>query len=233
MENPDPGFVSRFDSPETVLAREKMVRIQIAERGIRDPNLISALLKIPRHIFLPEEFRAHSYEDKAVPIGKDQTISQPYIVAYIVSQLEIGPSDRILEIGTGSGYLTAVLDLMGAKIVSSEILSDLHKKAILTLENWSPGFTKRNQVLSGDALLLSDTKDRFTKLVSSACFPRIPGEDSFVFESLQELGRAVIPVEFEKGLQFLLTLKKEKGRFLEIHRLPVKFVPLLGRTDLA
>ncbi|EID99763.1 protein-L-isoaspartate O-methyltransferase family protein [Leptospira licerasiae] len=232
MENPDLGFVSPFDDAETVLARERMVRTQISERGIKDPNLLSAFLKVPRHIFLPEKTREHSYEDKAVPIGEEQTISQPYIVAYIADQLHVRSGDTILEIGTGSGYLTAILDSLGAKLVSSEIVPELYERSSKVLENWSPGFTKRNKILFGDALLLAQTKEKFSKFVSSACFPKIPGPGSLIFESLLEEGVAVFPVEWKEDVQLLLTLQKKQNGFIETNRLPVKFVPLLGRTDL-
>ncbi|MGJ4746359.1 protein-L-isoaspartate O-methyltransferase family protein [Leptospira sp. SA-E8] len=232
MENPDLGFVSRFDDAGTVLARERMVRTQISERGIKDPNLISAFLKVPRHIFLPEKFREHSYEDKAVPIGEEQTISQPYIVAYIADQLKIRSGDIILEIGTGSGYLAAILDQLGAKLLSLEIVPELYERSLEVLEAWSPGFTKRNKLLFGDALLLTQTKGRFSKFVSSACFPKVPGPESLVIESLTEEGIAVLPVEWKEEVQLLLTLRKKQNRFQETNRLPVKFVPLLGRTDL-
>ncbi|MEI1276703.1 protein-L-isoaspartate O-methyltransferase [Leptospira venezuelensis] len=233
MENPDLGFVSRFDDAETVLLRERMVRTQISERGIKDPNLLSAFLKVPRHIFLPEKFREYSYADKAVPIGEEQTISQPYIVAYIADQLKVRSGDIILEIGTGSGYLAAILDLLGAKLLSLEIVPELYQRALGVLEDWSPGFTKRNKILLGDALLiLSRTKGKFSKFVSSACFPKIPGPRSFLFESLPEEGLAVLPVEWKEDTQLLLTLRKRQNRFEETNRLPVKFVPLLGRTDL-
>ncbi|GBF37243.1 protein-L-isoaspartate O-methyltransferase family protein [Leptospira johnsonii] len=232
MENPDLGFVSRFDDVGTVLARERMVRTQIAERGIKDPNLLSAFLKVPRHIFLPEKYREHSYEDKAVPIGEEQTISQPYIVAFIANQLKVKPGDTILEIGTGSGYLASILDLLGARLLSFEIVPELYERSLGVLETWSPGFTKRNKLLFGDALLLTQTKAKFSKFVSSACFPKIPGPGSFLFESLTEEGIAVLPVEWKEEVQLLLTLKKEQNRFEETNRLPVKFVPLLGRVDL-
>ncbi|EPG66367.1 protein-L-isoaspartate O-methyltransferase [Leptospira wolffii] len=232
MENPDPGFVSRFDSPETVLARERMVRHQISERGIRDRRILDALLKIPRHHFLPEEYREHSYEDKAVPIGGGQTISQPYIVAYLASQLDIRKSDSVLEIGTGSGYLTAVLDLLGAKILSLEILPDLYHAAVTRLEEWSPGFTERNRVECGDAILILKEKKTFSRIVSSACFPKEPEEGGFVSSLLEEGGIAALPVEAEKGQQYLLTLEKKHGLLRENKRLSVKFVPLVGRTDL-
>ncbi|TGL33735.1 protein-L-isoaspartate O-methyltransferase [Leptospira koniambonensis] len=232
MENPDLGFVSKFDDEGTVLARERMVRTQILERGIKDPNLLSAFLKVPRHIFLPEKFREYSYDDKAVPIGEEQTISQPYIVAYIADQLQVRSGDIILEIGTGSGYLAAILDSLGAKLISSEIIPELYERSLEVLESWSPGFTKRNKILFGDALLLTQTKGKFSKFVSSACFPKIPGPGSLVFESLPEEGTAVLPVEWKEEVQYLLTLRKKQNHFEETNRLPVKFVPLLGRIDL-
>ncbi|TGK06593.1 protein-L-isoaspartate O-methyltransferase [Leptospira semungkisensis] len=232
MENPKSDSSSSFDTPETILAREKMVREQIVGRGILDENLLSAFLKVPRHLFLPEEVRHLSYEDKAIPIGDEQTISQPYIVAYIVNRLRINSSDTVLEIGTGSGYLSAILDAMGAKILSLEIFPDLRRRAISVLETWSPGFTKRNRILQGDALLLSKGQVRFSKFVSSACFPKTPSEENPLFDSLEENGIAVLPVQFKDEYQFLLTLKKEKERLIETDRLSVKFVPLLGRTEL-
>lgn len=232
MENPDLGFVSRFDTAGTVLARERMVRTQISERGIKDPNLLSAFLKVPRHIFLPKQTREYSYEDKAVPIGEEQTISQPYIVAYVADQLQVRSGDTILEIGAGSGYLAAILDLLGAKLLSFEIVPELYERSLGVLESWSPGFTKRNKILLGDALLLTQTKGKFSKFVSSACFPKIPGQGSFLLESLPEEGIAVLPVEWKEEVQLLLTLRKKQNRFEETNRLPVKFVPLLGRIDL-
>ncbi|TGK02571.1 protein-L-isoaspartate O-methyltransferase [Leptospira langatensis] len=232
MENPKLDSSSSFDTPETLLLREKMVQEQIAGRGIRDERILAAFLKVPRHIFLPEEVRHLSYEDRAIPIGEEQSISQPYIVAYIVDRLQISSADTVLEIGTGSGYLSAILDAMGAKILSVEIFPELRRRAVSALEAWSPGFTNRNRILEGDALLLTKGKTRFTKFVSSACFPKIPSETSPLFDSLEENGIAVLPVELKENFQFLLTLKKEKGRLIETNRLSVKFVPLLGRTEI-
>lgn len=232
MENPDSGFVSSFDTPETVLAREKMVRVQIQERGIREQGLIDVLRKIPRHIFLPEEFRKFAYEDRAVPIGQDQTISQPFIVAYLASELEVRQKDRILEIGTGCGYLTAVLDYLGAEIQSLEILPELFRHATDCLERWSPGFTKRNRIECEDVMEFLPSERRFQKIVSSACLPRSPSKEGILFRSLEDDGLAVLPIEERKNIQFLITLEKRKDGFRERRRLPVKFVPLLGRTDL-
>ena len=100
------------ESPETLEARERMVQDQIFARGIRDPRVLEALRKVPRHRFVPPEMQPSAYEDSALPIGLGQTISQPYVVAFMTEALELKPQDRVLEIGTGSGYQAAVLSLL-------------------------------------------------------------------------------------------------------------------------
>ena len=119
---------SRADSaelPETREARERMVQEQIFARGIRDPRVLEALRKVPRHRFVPPEMQPSAYEDSALPIGLGQTISQPYVVAFMTEALELKPQDRVLEIGTGSGYQAAVLSLLAREVYSMEIVERL------------------------------------------------------------------------------------------------------------
>lgn len=229
MENPSFGPPPLFESPGTIAAREEMVRNQILSRGISDEEVLRVMRSVPRHLFLPPEKRTLSYLDKAVPIGFGQTISQPYIVAYILEQLSLSRGDRVLEVGTGSGYLTALLLELGADLVSVEIVPELHRRARETLEIWKSNRTKNRILFCGDAFEFAGRKNRYVRLVSSACLPAVPGREHPFFLCLAEEGIAVLPISQKKGIQFLVTLKKRNDLWKESHRIPVQFVPLTGK----
>lgn len=205
-----------------------MVRSQIAARGIRDPRILDAMTSIPRECFLPEEQVPFAYEDKPLPIGCGQTISQPFMVAWMSELLSILPGDRVFEIGTGSGYQTAVLDFLGAEIVSAEFFSELHRNALLHLEVWRPGFSKKHRLISGDGKEILRSEPRFEKILSCAAFPKIPDAGSSYFHALVPGGSFVFPTETPANGQRLVVGKRTLNGWSFRNHGGVRFVPLLG-----
>ncbi|PJZ68454.1 hypothetical protein CH373_16935 [Leptospira perolatii] len=214
-------------------ARDLMVRTQIEARGIQNSKVLEAMRKVQRHLFLPDDLQKYSYDDKAIHVGWNQTISQPYIVAYMSERLALEPGMTVLEIGTGTGYLTAILNELGVKIVSVEIVPELHKKAIQNLETWIPSFSKLQTVLLGDAYEVAEKFGAFDRLVASACFPTVPKSESPFFRHLKDLAKAVLPIEYNSEFQYLLTLQKKENSWVVLNRLPVKFVPLEGKGKVS
>src|SRR6267378_2246664 len=136
--------------PDLTAARQFMVSSQLRDRGISDPRVLDAMLRVPRHEFVPGPFRAQAYEDHPLPIGENQTISQPYIVAVMLESLQISPTDKVLEVGTGSGYVTALLAELAAQVFSVErhpTLADRARELLTAL-----GYTNV-RVLTGDGTL--------------------------------------------------------------------------------
>ncbi|EQA38003.1 putative protein-L-isoaspartate O-methyltransferase [Leptospira inadai serovar Lyme str. 10] len=233
MENHPLGPEPLFDSENSIAEREAMVKNQIIARGITDPFVIRAMRNVPRHLFLPSEYRHLAYLDKAISIGFGQTISQPYIVAYILGELSLLPKEKVLEVGTGSGYLTALLIEMKTEVVSVEIVPELYRRASEILELWSPGCTTNHQIRFGDAYEFAMQKDMFTRFVSSACLPKIPETIHPFFLCLREGGLAVFPISGTGNIQHLVTLLKRNDRWEEKRRIEVKFVPLTGKGGLS
>lgn len=203
--------------------REKMVQEQIERRGIKDKNVLEAMKKIPRHLFVPEEYINEAYEDYPLPIGEGQTISQPYIVAKMTELLEIKEGEKVLEIGTGSGYQAAVLAEMGAKVYTIEILPKLAEKAKKTLQSLGyEGVT----VLVGDGFKGYLQEAPYDKIIVTAAPEKIPEP---LIEQLKVGGKLVIPVgKYNQELK--LVNKKEEGIFVE-SVLPVRFVPMVGEVE--
>ncbi|EPG74410.1 putative protein-L-isoaspartate O-methyltransferase [Leptospira fainei serovar Hurstbridge str. BUT 6] len=232
MENHPFGPPPLFDSANSIAEREAMVKNQIIARGISDSSVIQAMRNVPRHFFLPSESRHLAYLDKAISIGFGQTISQPYIVAYILEKLSVSPKEKVLEVGTGSGYLTALLIDMKAEVVSVEIVPELHRRATEILELWFPGCTKIHRIRIGDAYEFAKEKGIYTRFVSSACLPKIPETIHPFFLCLRDGGLAVFPILGTGNVQHLVTLLKRNDRWEERDRIEVKFVPLTGRGGL-
>ncbi|TGM52951.1 protein-L-isoaspartate O-methyltransferase [Leptospira adleri] len=205
--------------------RERMVKSQIVSRGIRDHNVLSAMLSIPRECFVPSSYSSQAYEDKPLPIGCNQTISQPFMVAWMSSLLEIRKGDRVFEIGTGSGYQSAVLDFLGARIYSVEFFESLHDTAIQNLERWKPGCTKKHRFVSGSGPEVLKPGLFFEKMISCASLSELPSKESPYFRSLVPGGIFVFPSG--KKEQVLLIARRTLDDWsLEIKG-GVKFVPLL------
>lgn len=195
---------------------------QLKEKGIEDQSVLNAMDKVPRHLFLDGAFLKFAYSDMAFPIGSGQTISHPYTVAYQSSILEIKPGDKVLEIGTGSGYQTAVLLEMGAKVFSIERQKNLYQKTKSFLKQ----LNYKTDVFYGDGYKGLSQFAPFDKVIVTAGAPYIP-ED--LKSQLKIGGVMVIPVNSEEeGVQKMFCLHKlEEGHFRTIELEDFKFVPLL------
>jgi len=202
------------------MLREKMVKEQIIARGVKDKNVLDAMRKIPREEFVPEEERKYAYGDYPLSIGFSQTISQPYIVAFMTELLELTPDDRVLEIGTGSGYQAAVLAEIAKEVYTIEIIPELSKRAEETLERL--GY-KNVEFKIGDGFLGWNEFAPFDKIILTCAPKEIPKP---LIEQLKDGGRMVLPVG--EGFQYLKVVKKNKGKIKVDISIPVRFVPMLG-----
>jgi protein-L-isoaspartate(D-aspartate) O-methyltransferase len=201
--------------------REKMVRTQLAERGIRDPRVLDAMRAVPRHEFIPENLRPDAYEDRPLPIGEGQTISQPYIVAAMLDHLLLRPTDRVLEVGTGSGYVTALLSLLCAEVFSVERHAQLAAAADATLRRLGYANVK---IKVGDGSLGWSEYAPFDAILVSAATAQVPAP---LFEQLGEGGRMIIPVGAPDS-QELQLIRKINGQPNVSSREGCRFVPLVG-----
>lgn len=205
---------------ETARRRRAMVEEQLVSRGIKDYRVLETFLKVPRHVFVPQEYGELAYQDSPLPIGSGQTISQPYIVALMLELLELQPEDRVLEIGTGSGYQTALLAELAGEVYSVERIPELLARAQERLHRlrYTNVFLFR-----GDGSKGLPEFAPYDKIIVSACSRKI--YDAWV-EELKEGGIIVLPLEDERG-QNLVRVKKERGKLrLENHGGCV-FVPLI------
>ena len=203
-----------------VREREQMVAEQIERRGIKNPNVLRVLRATPRHLFLPEPVRANAYDDRPVPIGRGATISQPYIVALMTELLDAAPPDRVLEIGTGSGYQAAVLAQLARHVYTIEIVPELARSARDTLCR----LEYRNvTVREGDGYLGWPEQAPFDRIILTAAPPEIP---QLLIDQLARGGRLVAPVG--KGFsQELIVLEKKTGGAISRRSVAaVAFVPM-------
>ncbi|MFC1709233.1 protein-L-isoaspartate(D-aspartate) O-methyltransferase [Candidatus Omnitrophota bacterium] len=210
-----------FDYPK---AKEAMISEQIVARGIEDPKVLSAMRKVDRHLFVPVLFRGQSYRDGPLPIGHNQTISQPYIVAFMTEALELGPGDVVLEIGTGSGYQAAILAEIAKQVYTIEILKPLADESRERLSGL--GYTNI-QVKHGDGYLGWPEFAPFDKIIVTAAPDEIPVE---LINQLRVGGKMIIPVG--SFLQELYLITKTEDGFTKKAILPVRFVPMVKGEDL-
>ena len=200
--------------------RDRMVRTQIAARGIEDPDVLAALRAVPRHRFMPERWRPYAYEDRPLPIGHEQTISQPFIVAYMTELLRLRPDDVVLEVGTGSGYQAAVLAEIVDRVYSIELIPDLARTAARRLQRLGyDGVTVRQ----GDGYLGWPKYAPFDAIIVTAAPGHIPPP---LIDQLAEGGRLVIPVGRTASTQTLMLVEKKDGEVTRRRLAPVRFVPL-------
>lgn len=199
-----------------------MVERQIASRGIRDPQVLRAMRAVPRHRFVPESQRASAYEDRPLPIGHQQTISQPYIVALMSELADLKRGDKVLEVGTGSGYQAAVLAEMGVEVFSIEIVEPLAKQAAATLSELGYDVTVRH----GDGYAGWPEHAPFDAILVTAAPPRIPEP---LEAQLALGGRLVIPVG--KQFQSLVRVTRTENGLRKEKVLPVRFVPMTGEVQ--
>lgn len=201
-----------------------MVKEQVVMRGVMTDRILAALGKVPREEFVPAEYRAESYSDRPLPIGYDQTISQPFIVALMTEELRPQPTDCVLEIGTGSGYQAAILAELVAEVYSIEIVEPLAKKAEATLQRL--GY-KNVHVKAGNGYKGWPEHAPFDSVIVTCAPEHVPEP---LLDQLKDGGRMVIPVG-AKFAQALYLLEKKNGRLQQSAVLPVKFVPMQGEAD--
>jgi len=202
--------------------REHMVRTQIKSRGITDKAVLNAMLKVPRHLFVPESYRDQAYGDFPLPIGEGQTISQPYIVAIMTEVLELNVYDRVLEIGTGSGYQAAVLSEICDSVYTIELYESLGKRAAGLLDELG---CKNVAVKVGDGYEGWEEHSPFDAIIVTCAPKNVPGP---LKDQLREGGKMVIPVG-ELYAQELLLLTKEDDELREKYLIPVRFVPMKSK----
>ncbi len=201
--------------------RSRMVDEQIAPRGVRDERVLAAMRKVPRHEFMPEVLRDRAYGDHAMPIGEGQTISQPYMVAVMTEMLALKGTERVLEIGTGSGYQAAVLAELSGKVFTVERVKPLADKARATLDRL--GY--RNVAMKVfDGTYGWKDMGPFDAIVVTAASPEVPQP---LVDQLKEGGRLVIPVG-ERYSQVLVKIVKTPSGIVRTSDVPCVFVPLIG-----
>jgi protein-L-isoaspartate(D-aspartate) O-methyltransferase len=201
--------------------RRSMVELQLRARGIRDERVLAAMLHVPRHEFVSGEYRDQVYEDHPIPIGESQTLSQPYIVAITLEALALDPTNVVLEVGTGSGYQTALLSELARQVYSVERHASLARAAQATLARL--GYANV-EVLLGDGSRGLPEHAPFDAIVVSAAAPQIPPP---LFEQLCEGGRMVIPVGPPQAQQLQL-VRKQAGQPVVTDLEGCRFVPLIG-----
>ncbi len=205
--------------------RHKMVEQQIVARGIKDKGVIEAMKRVPRHLFVPEKYRRFAYHDGPLPIGEGQTISQPYIVAFMTEALSLQPHHKVLEIGTGSGYQAAVLAEIVDKVYTIEIIPSLARRAEALLR----GMGYENIfVLTGDGYKGWPQHAPFDAIIVTCAPEEIPKP---LIEQLREGGRMVIPVGPQDTVQKLILATKQNGKLRLQTLLPVRFVPMVREND--
>ena len=203
--------------------RTRMVNEQLKARDIRSERVLDAMLKVPRHLFIPESARGGAYGDFPVPIGNGQTISQPYIVAFMTQALDVGPGDRVLEIGTGSGYQAAVLSVLAKEVFSIEIIEPLADRARATLTDL--GY-RNIQVRAGNGYLGWPEHAPYDRIIVTAAPDEVPPA---LVEQLKIGGLMAIPVGVDD--QELRILRRLPTGLETITTLPVRFVPMTGKRS--
>ena len=205
--------------------RHDMVESQLAGRDISQKAVLEAMRKVPRHLFVPGEYRQWAYSDQPLPIGEGQTISQPYIVAYMTQELRIKPGDRVLEIGTGSGYQAAVLAELGRDIYTIEIVESLGREARSRLK--ALGYD-RVHVRVGDGYNGWPEEAPFDAIMVTAGAEELPQP---LLDQLAENGRMIIPVGPHGGVRQLTLITRKNGKFRSEKLMPVRFVPFVRKKE--
>jgi protein-L-isoaspartate(D-aspartate) O-methyltransferase len=217
-----PMAIQAQDDPYSA-KRQAMVEGQIRARGVTQPAVLAAMAKVPRHLFVPEALRAQAYDDYPLPIGQQQTISQPYIVALMTSLLDLGSGDKVLEIGTGSGYQAAVLGQIAREVYTIEILAPLSQAAQKTLGEL--GY-KNVHTRVGDGYAGWPEAAPFDAIVVTAAPEKVPQP---LLDQLKVGGKMVIPVG--AFFQDLLVLTKTATGVEKKNIIPVRFVPMTGEAQ--
>ena len=199
--------------------RNKLVK-KLREKGIKDERVLGAISKVPRHVFFDDALLQHAYQDKAFPIGEGQTISQPYTVAFQTEKLEINSGDKVLEIGTGSGYQACILLEIGAKVYTIEYNRTLFEKT----KNFLPSMGYKPFFFFGDGSKGIPAKAPYNKIIVTAGAPVIP---TALTDQLAEDGILIIPVG-NREKQMMIRIRKKGGKLIQDEFDYFAFVPLLG-----
>lgn len=199
--------------------RREMVEVQIKGRGVRDKKVLDAMLKVPRHLFVPEQMKELAYGDEPLPIGEGQTISQPYIVAYMTETLKLTGREKVLEIGTGSGYQTAILAELAKEVYTVELIPELSRRAQRVLKEL--GYQNIHFNI-GDGTRGWPENAPYDAILVSAAPAAVPRN---LIEQLKENGRMIIPVGTD--YQELVLIRKLKEGWEEQKLIAVRFVPLV------
>jgi protein-L-isoaspartate(D-aspartate) O-methyltransferase len=203
-----------------------MVEMQLRERDIVDERVLAAMERVPRELFVPPEERSRAYQDAALPIGEGQTISQPYMVARICEVLALGGSERVLDVGTGSGYQAAVLAELAAEVVTIERIPELAAAAERALKE--AGY-ENVEVRVGDGTLGVPDRAPFRAIAVAAAAPDVPES---LYEQLEPGGRMAIPVGRRRSQDLLLVVRSPEGPAV-IRSVPCRFVPLVGEEGFS
>lgn len=204
--------------------RQSMVKFDIKARGIKDQKVLNAMLKIPRHLFVDKSYRKYAYADHPLPIDAGQTISQPYIVALMTEALKLNSNDRVLEIGTGSGYQAAVLGEIAKEVYTLEIKKILAETSAKLLKKL--GY-KNIHVKFGDGYFGWKDHAPFDAVIITAAANKVPEP---LIAQLKEGGRMILPLGKTKYHQTLTIFRKKKGKMLKEEIIPVRFVPMTGEV---
>ncbi|MBN2136516.1 MAG: protein-L-isoaspartate(D-aspartate) O-methyltransferase [Sedimentisphaerales bacterium] len=210
---------------ERIGERQKMVAAQIQARRVKDPNVLKAMRIVPRHALIPKSQQSYAYTDQPRPIGQGQTISQPYIVAFMTEALALDPNDTVLEIGTGSGYQAAVCAEIAREVYTIEIVPELAESAAKQLKKL--GY--RNVfVKAGDGYFGWPEKAPFDAVIGTAAAGRVPAP---LLDQLKPGGKMILPLTGKLGYEYLELLTKDKtGTITRKKVMPVRFVPMTGRV---
>jgi protein-L-isoaspartate(D-aspartate) O-methyltransferase len=202
-------------------ARRLMVELQLRGRDIVDERVLGAMERVPRELFVPERERSRAYHDAALPLAHGQTISQPYMVARIVEALAIRPGEKVLDVGTGSGYQAAVLAELGAEVVTIERISELAERA---RESLAAAGYEDVEVVIGDGTLGVPERAPFDAIAVAAAAPGLP---ETLYEQLRPRGHLVVPVGGQLAQRLEVIVRSPEGPAV-VHSVPCRFVPLLG-----
>jgi len=211
---------------ELARARLGMVERQLRARDIVDERVLAAMERVPRELFVPEPERSRAFEDAALPIGHGQTISQPYMVARICEALEVREAQRVLDVGTGSGYQAAVLAELGAEVVTIERIPELAERARANLAE--AGY-EAVEVVVGDGTLGVPERAPFDGIAVAAAAPELPES---LYEQLRAGGRLVVPVGGPRAQRLEVIVRSPEGPAV-VHSVPCRFVPLVGEEGFA
>jgi protein-L-isoaspartate(D-aspartate) O-methyltransferase len=215
-----------FSPPDYEAARRWMVERQLLGRDIRDERVLAAMARVPRECFVPEELRDRAYDDSALPLPAGQTISQPYMVARICEAVELHGRERVLDVGTGSGYQAAVLAELAAEVFTIERIPEL---AELARANLAAAGYDRVEVHVGDGTLGLPERAPFDAIAVAAAVPELPHT---LYEQLEPRGRIVLPVGSRRAQELQVVVRSPEGPAV-LRSVPCRFVPLVGEEGFA